>query len=239
MEKIKNAVIFLLFTYPFGIFLGISFWLFRFLGLAKVYGWKNFPSRPKGILAVSNHPSLLEPIILIGLFFHKFFWRPFKYAPWNMPDKKNYYNNPLFYLMRPRLIPVDRGDKHSEVRALIQAKRVLKAGGVIIIFPEGGRTSSEEPSLRSRGGEKMRSFKPGFAWLAIKTGATVLPLWVRRTDQVLPNGARVSYLYFLRFWKRVTIRLGQPLRFDETASVEAVAEEVQAAVLGLADQRGD
>ena len=233
MKKITDAVVFLLFTYPCGVFIGISFWLSIFLGITKVYGWKNFPSWQVKVLVVSNNPSLLEPIILVGLFFHQFFWRPFKYAPWNMAEKKN-YGNLLFCPARSRLILIERGNKYSEARGLIRAKNILNSGGVMIIFPEGGRTVNGESFLASKGGNRIRRFKSGFARLAVETGATVLPIWVEGTDRVFPNGAKVSYFRFPRFWKKVVIKLGQPLHFKHE-SLEEIRQTVEAAILELAD----
>jgi 1-acyl-sn-glycerol-3-phosphate acyltransferase len=238
MEKIGQAIIFLGFTYPLGILIGIIFWLFRFLGIAKVRGWENFPKWQGRVVVVSNHPSLLDPIILIGLFFPQYLVRPFKYGPWNMAEKSN-YGNLLFWLMRPRLILIKRGDRRSELKGLISAKNALNAGGVMFLFPEGGRTSSAKPGevlLASAAGQKIRRFKPGCAWLAKETGALVLPLWVQGTDRVLPNSPKVSYFRVFRFWQRVVIKLGRPRRFEKSARLEAITETLEKAVLALADQ---
>lgn len=237
-EEIKDAVVFLLFTYPFGIFIGISFWLFKSLGIAKVYGRKNFPVWQGNVLLISNHPSLLEPIILIALFFPQYLWRPFTYAPWNMAESKN-YGNMLFYFMRPRLILVDRDDKRSKTEGIILAKNILNSGGVIILFPEGGRTSSGENFLESAKGKKIRNFKPGFAWLAAETGATVLPVWVEGTDNVLPNRGKVSYFYFFKFWKKIVIKLGKPFHVDKDAKTEIIIKQAESAILTLADQESE
>lgn len=237
MKKIKNAVIFLLFAYPLGIFIGVVFWLSVFLRITKVHGWKNFPSWQGKVLVVSNHPSLLDPIILVGLFFHQFFLRPFKYGPWNMAEQKN-YGGWLFYPARTRLILIERENRRSKARGFIQAKNILNSSGVMIIFPEGGRTSSGGSFLVSKRGNRIRRFNSGFARIAIETGATVLPVWVEGTDQVLPNDIKVSYFRFPRFWKKVVIKIGQPLKFRHESS-EEIRQTVEKAVLELADQKGD
>lgn len=238
MKKNMDAAVFLLFTYPFGILVGMSFWLFRFLGIARVSGWENFPRWQEKILVISNHPSLLEPIILTGLFFHQFLWRPFKYGPWNMAEKGN-YGKRLFFFLRPRMILIERGSERSAARGFIRAKDVLNSGGVMIIFPEGCRTHKAKAILLGKKRQsRVGKFKGGFARLAAKTGATVLPVWVGGTERVLPNGAKVSYWYFLRFWRRVTIRLGEPLYF-RGEDYEEMTRRSEAAVLALADQRED
>lgn len=238
MKKVKDTVIFLLFTYPFGIFIGIIFLLFKSLGIVKVYGKKNFPVWQGNVLLISNHPSLLDPIILVALFFPQYFWRPFRYSPWNMAESKN-YGNKLFYLMRPRLILIDREDKHSKAEGIILAKNILNSGGVMILFPEGGRTSSGENFLESTTGKKIRNFKPGFAWLAAQTGATVVPAWIEGTDNVLPNRRKVSYFYFFKFWKKIVIKLGKPFYVDRDAKTEMVIKQAESSILMLADYESE
>ena len=36
MSKLLNVMVFILFTYPVGIVMGMNFWLFRFFGILKV-----------------------------------------------------------------------------------------------------------------------------------------------------------------------------------------------------------
>lgn len=235
MKTLIDKLIFLFCTYPIGIAIGLGFWFFRFLGIIKVTGWENFPKWQGRVILVSNHPTLWEPIGLVGLFFPQYLFRPFKYGPWNMSDRTNYYNNPMFRLTRPRLISVDRKDEVQAGRAVVKAKKVLDADGVIIIFPEGGRTENGKEFITSPKGHRIRKFKDGFATLAQMTGATVVIVWVEGTDKVLPNqGRKISYKKFNPF-KKVTIRLGSTMRFS-AESVKEINEIVGAAILKLADQ---
>src|ERR1035437_5712220 len=88
-------------AYFVGILIGLCLLLLRVLGIWKVKGMENFPTLEQkgghGLILVSNHPSLLEPIALIGLFMPWYILRPI-YGPWNIADTTNYRRG-LFHLM--------------------------------------------------------------------------------------------------------------------------------------------
>lgn len=77
-------------------------------------------------------------------------------------------------------VPVKRGT-HAEAMASLQlALRVLADGDGFGIYPEG---------TRSRDGRLYRG-RTGVAWLALASGAPVVPAGVIGTDRVQPVGAR-------------------------------------------------
>jgi 1-acyl-sn-glycerol-3-phosphate acyltransferase len=92
-------------------------------------------------------------------------------------------------------IPVSRGaGDHAPIRRSLE---VLRAGGVLGIFPEGGRTYDG----------KLRPPREGTALLAKKSGAAVVPAGIQGAYESLPRG---------RFWPRprkIRVALGPPLRF--------------------------
>lgn len=77
-------------------------------------------------------------------------------------------------------IPLPR-EKRVPWRALRTAVRHLRAGGAAGVFPEGRRTAEwgESP------------FRPGAAWLALRTGAPVVPVALWGTQNVMPLSGRV------------------------------------------------
>lgn len=224
-------------AYFVGISIGLCILILRAFGIWKVRGMENFPTLEqkgkRGLILVSNHPSLLEPITLTSLFVHWYILRP-NYAPWNIAEITNYKRG-LFRLMGSRLIFVDRKKTSSEARAILLAKKILKSGAVVIIFPEGGRTfkGPADQFRVGKNGKKIRAFQNGVGFLATQTQAMVLPVWVEGTDMVAPNGDIARYP-MLRLWKPVSVTIGQPIIFTNGESAEQATHELERAVLDLA-----
>lgn len=189
-ERQVDKLLFLLVTYPLGgIPLGIFHWLWRLLGLLVIEGKENFPKWPEKILVASNHPSkTLQPILTVGLFFPDYLWRPFKYGPYSVADKKNFYDRWFIRPVRCRIIPVDRNISRDYTSIKIM-KEVAESGGNIIIFPEGGRTWSNDKFVYvSEQGNVMRQFKSGAAWIASEHNYTIIPIWCET------HGIRVRFV---------------------------------------------
>ncbi len=93
--------------------------------------------------------------------------------------------------------PVDRGS--GDVEAFRTAQRILEAGNVLFVFPEG---------TRSRTGALARA-QDGLAALALRTDAPIVPLGIWGTERVWPRG-RVP-----RPGGRVVLRIGTPFRLSE------------------------
>jgi len=96
--------------------------------------------------------------------------------------------------------PVRRGAGQAALEALDQQKQLLEQGEAIALYPEGTR------SLDGR----LYKGRTGVAFLALQTGAPVIPVGLTGTDKIMPVGARMP-----RLKPRVTIRFGEPL--DVTA----------------------
>ncbi len=219
MKKFINSVVFFLFTLPFGTLVGVLFWFMRLFGFLELKGFENFPKQKGKIVLVSNHPYKGEQFLLIGLFFPRYLFQP-KYGPWNLADKANYYDKPKYWLMRPRLIPVDRSLKKGDLESFEVALAVLDSGANIIVFPEGGRTSKGTDFLTSKKGKKIRlPLKTSFAILAAQPGTITLPVWCE----------------FDGWLMRVTI--GQQQNFEGVQRKE-VTERIKKILLELADETG-
>jgi 1-acyl-sn-glycerol-3-phosphate acyltransferase len=122
-------------------------------------------------------------------------------------------------LRRAGAFPVRRG-RHDE-QAIASAKAILERGGILVIYPEGGR---------SRSGRMAEHARPGVGRLALETGAPVVPVAIYGSLRAR-NWKRLDF-------PRVTIRYGAPLRYEQLldSSREAqqlVADEVLDAVREL------
>ena len=219
MKKLKNVTVFLLFTYSAGVLIGITFWFLRLIGVLKVKGWQNFPHWRKKVVVISNHPSLVEPVLLVGLFFHQYVFRPFKYGPWTLADKKNYYDK--YPLLQPRLIPIDRTRKNGDVKGLSTAKHIIRSGGSTIWFPEGGRTCKGKIFLMSRKGKRIRiPLKEGFVSLVTEPGAILSPIWFEYNR-----------------WYDMHLTIGELSVFTSSTPRDEVVTRTEQVLLELADHR--
>lgn len=115
--------------------------------------------------------------------------------------------------------PVRRGQHDEE--AITTALAILRKGGVIVIYPEGGRSRTQQIGQHAR---------PGVGRLALESGAPVVPVAIQ-------GSVGVYDWKRLRFPK-VLVRYGAPMYFDNVSrsdreQQQAVADEVLAAVREL------
>jgi 1-acyl-sn-glycerol-3-phosphate acyltransferase len=86
------------------------------------------------------------------------------------------------HLSRAGHVPVPREDPRAAVKTMQLAAEIIQQKRVsLLIFPEGGR---------SRDG-RLRPFKEGGAYIAIKAGVPIVPMVLIGTREVLPYGAGV------------------------------------------------
>ena len=237
-DSLLDKIVLLGTVYTIGILMGLLLYLLKFLGTIKISGWEKFPHGRGNLIVISNHPSLLEPILVPALFFKDYIFHPFKLSPWSTPDKTNYYDRWYWFWLRPRAIPIDRTDKRAELKAFFKMKKILSSGGRIVFFPEGGRTFKGNDFFYSQKGKRIRTLKEGAGLLIAKTKALILPIWVEGTDQVLPNSPDPEKLYytFPRIWKKITIKIGDPLKFEEGNQKEEITQKLVTTLLKLADE---
>ena len=95
--------------------------------------------------------------------------------------KDTLWKNGLLARILPRLgaFPVHRESADRE--ALRRAQRVLDAGEVLILFPEGER----------RTGPVIEDLHEGVAFLAARTGASVIPVGIGGSASVMPKGSKI------------------------------------------------
>jgi 1-acyl-sn-glycerol-3-phosphate acyltransferase len=154
------------------------FWL---LFRLRVEGREHEPQAGP-VLAVCNHASAIDPPIA-GVALRRRAWYMAKDELLRIPVL-----GPL--LRSVGTFPVRRGE--ADRVSIRTALQVLDRGGVLLMFPEGTRSPDG----------RLRPAEPGAALLALRTGATVLPMAVIGTHRAMPKGAR--------FPKRVpvVVRLG-------------------------------
>ncbi|HEX4244671.1 MAG TPA: lysophospholipid acyltransferase family protein [Acidimicrobiales bacterium] len=116
--------------------------------------------------------------------------------------KDSLWKRPRFgrFLLSIGAFPVHRESADRE--ALRRAQNVLEAGEVLILFPEGAR----------RTGETVDELHEGAAFLAARTGATIVPVGIGGTVSVMPKGTRYPRP------SKVHIIVGTPLAAPERSA---------------------
>jgi 1-acyl-sn-glycerol-3-phosphate acyltransferase len=124
-------------------------------------------------------------------------------------------------------IPVQRGAGQAALDALDQQRRLLDDGRAVALYPEGTR------SLDGR----LYKGRTGVAFLALQTGAPVVPVGLIGTDKVMPVGARFPSLR-----ERVTVRFGEPLDLSSHGPAESgrarrtATDAIMSAIHALSEQ---
>jgi 1-acyl-sn-glycerol-3-phosphate acyltransferase len=146
------------------------------------------------VILAANHISNADPVI-VGAWLTPRLGRRIHWL-----GKREMFDWPIvgWIARNGGVVPVDRGG--ADVEAFRMAARVLEAGGVLMVFPEGTRSPSAE----------LQPPKDGLALLALRTGATIVPIGVSNTDRVWPKGRKIP-----RPGGHVTMRVGQPFRIAE------------------------
>lgn len=129
-----------------------------------ITGTEHVPSQGPVLLA-SNHLSMLDAILIPS----------FSPRKVQFLAKASLFSSRIGSWFFPRIgaIPVHREASSAAQAALEAGREVLAAGNVFAVFPEGSR---------SRDGRLYRG-RSGAAWLALETGATVIPVGIIGTDR--------------------------------------------------------
>ncbi|MBM4113871.1 MAG: 1-acyl-sn-glycerol-3-phosphate acyltransferase [Phycisphaerae bacterium] len=161
-----------------------SFHRVRFVGFRKV------PREigPEGMILVSNHASLVDPLILQALTVASVRW---------MMDRSFMSSGGNWFWRRTRVIPVEFGPKDAD--AFAEAIAHVKAGGVLGVFPEGGLP---------RPPRELRPFLPGVGAIVARTKAPVLLVWVDGG----PRAPSVGESLFRR--SEITVTVVDVVRFE-------------------------
>ncbi|QIV88819.1 1-acyl-sn-glycerol-3-phosphate acyltransferase [Glutamicibacter mishrai] len=186
--------------------------------------WKGFENLPQGgYIVCPNHLTEIDPLV-VG---HAI------YSNGRLPRwlaKESLFKPPVlgWFLRTTGQVPVSRSSA-SAGDSLKQAKKVLDAGGVIVIYPEG--TLTRDPNLWPMIG------RTGAARLALQTGAPVVPMAHWGDQELLPRYSKKMYL-FPR--KHVTVSVGAPVDLDDLregprtrTALQEATDRIMDAITGL------
>ena len=182
-----------------------------FLFRGRVFGTQRVP-RTGGVLLVSNHQSFLDPIL----------------ATLALPRECHYmardtlFRNPLLRRLIQSLnaFPIRRAT--ADLTAIKETLRRLKAGALVVTFPEGTRTLDGS----------IGPMHPGVVLLARKAGVPLVPAVILGAFQAWPRHARLPHPH------PIVVAYGEPIAADELARLEdeACIRLVRERIAELAEQ---
>jgi 1-acyl-sn-glycerol-3-phosphate acyltransferase len=175
------------------------------VGGVQLEGLANVPSDGP-LLICSNHVSNFDPLVYAAILPRVL----------HALTKAELFTNRVLggFLLRCNCIPVRRGT--ADRLAIRGALAVLRSEGALLVFPEGHRAE----------GDGMLAFEAGAGFLAVRSGAMVLPCAIWGTERVLPRHK------LLPRRAPISVRLGEafhPLATDPLAA----SQEIEARVSGL------
>lgn len=145
-----------------------ALWKIEFVGV------ENVPTTG-GVIIAANHQTYLDP-----------FWlslqikRPIRYLAWSAAFSWPVVGRCLTWLGAWPLAL-----EGSDPAAIRRSLQWLRDGGAVVIFPEGGRSTST--------GELER-FKAGAVRLALEANVPILPVTIKGGNRIWPRGWRVPRL---------------------------------------------
>jgi len=164
----------------------IKFWT------KEVKGLENVPKKGPFIIA-ANHASYMDHFVIMCTLV------PYLNKRIHHLAKKEHFDNIFKKIWHTYVgaVPLDREKGGKE--ALKWAVKALKKGKIIAIHPEGTRSLTG----------KLQKAKTGVARLALLSKATVLPIGLIGTFEILPKGKYIPKL------KKATMNIGKPMHFTE------------------------
>ncbi len=133
----------------------------------KLYGLENIPAGP--VVLACNHASYMDPVLVSLAFPHA--QRAVRWMAWDIlfrvPVLGFLIRNLGAFPIRPE--GVDRA-------GLRKAQEILRGGGIVGIFPEGGRTVTG----------RFGAARPGFVRIALRAGASIVPVVIKGSFEAWP-----------------------------------------------------
>jgi 1-acyl-sn-glycerol-3-phosphate acyltransferase len=159
----------------------------------KVIGKKNTKIKGKAII-ISNHVSMWDPLLISVVFHRQIFWMG------KIELFKNWIARLFFHIVKA--FPVRRGE--GDLAAIRHAFRLLRDGKLFGIFPEGTRIKTG----------KLRQFEPGTSMIALKSGAPIVPMYLKGT---------------YKLFRRMKVIIGEPISLSDYVGTKTDQVTVEAA----------
>lgn len=140
---------------------------FRHFGSDKVPQEKD----PRGVILAPNHCSYLDPPILgISL----------KRRVTYLAKQYLFEHNLVGWVLRSVGAYPIKSESANDFRSIRDLLRILKQGACVVVFPEGTRSETG----------RFKEPESGIGFLAVKSGAWVVPTYIKGSFEAFPKGAK-------------------------------------------------
>jgi len=174
----------------------------------EVIGKENvFDDRPQIFMA--NHQSNFDIFIVQAHIPCQFHWLA----------KKELFQIPVFgpAMKSAGAIEIDRENRISAIKSLDEAVQKIKEGKSVTTFPEGSRSRDD----------RIKPFKKGIFYLAIKSGAPIIPISIIGSRNIMPKKSLSVHP------GKITMIIGKPIEVKEHSieSRDELIAEVRDAIV--------
>jgi 1-acyl-sn-glycerol-3-phosphate acyltransferase len=172
--------------------------LLRFFFRFEVKNIKNIRGLKGSLIIAFNHCSWLDPLIINACFSPGS-----KITPIHFATSPKYYWNPIFLplMIMAGAFPVYRGIGLK--KTLKKGLKILREGGVVGIAPEGRRRHLGRP----------RKGRRGVSFLALRTNAPVLPVYIE-------GAVGLKIIETLLRKKKIITKIGKPFYLSPRSGKE-------------------
>jgi 1-acyl-sn-glycerol-3-phosphate acyltransferase len=175
----------------------------------RAWGVEHVPRRG-GVVLAANHQSFLDPPLVGAALSRQLYFMA----------RRSLFDVPLLgpLIRAVHSFPVERDG--ADLGAMRKAIRILRAGGGVLLFPEGTRTPDGE----------VKTFKAGFALLASRARVPIVPAALHGAFEAWPR-----HRAFPTPGRRISVAYGEalPAPDRDKAACRAAAAEVQRRVAEL------
>ena len=154
----------------------------------------------RNVVIMSNHKNWIDPILIMA------FLPPKKFTI--MAEEVSKISagwvQKLMAFAQLEFINIDRGSNKSRLRGFLQAVKLTKNGGSVLIFPEGRLNQKDDD---------VHAYFLGAFSLAVKTETDILPIYMRGNEEIY-------------FGRKINISVGQHVPVSKDMDAEAIARHV-------------
>lgn len=174
----------------------------------EVSGQHHVPHAGAVILA-ANHTTGLDPFVMQS--------RVTRMVRWLMMKNYQYkIMNPLWKAIDPVAIGEDES-RLTQIRTLV---KTLKDGHIVGLFPEGAL---------QREVRELKPFEQGITWIAKKSGAVIVPVWIQGTP------LKHKMIWHFLCPSHTTVTFGSPMTVGKDDDENDALESLRNRMLALKD----